>query len=235
MDPQKLQTLIIAIPAILIAITYHEIAHGYVADRLGDPTARMLGRLSPNPIKHIDPIGTILIPIVLHLTTGFIFGYAKPVPVNMRNLRDPLRDMAIVAAAGPITNVVMAIASTLLLRLIAPLAHPAGLPGILMTLFNGAPINPQGVGYVLLPVALVLAFMVIINVVLAVFNMVPIPPLDGGRIMVGILPTGPSQKLAAIEPFGFFILIGILVIDPLGIWSQGFGRVIRALISVLLG
>ncbi len=180
------------LPAVL-AITLHEAAHGLVAYRCGDPTAWRLGRVTLNPLKHIDPFGTILLPgLLLLLRVPFIFGYARPVPVNFAALRNPRRDMVLVAAAGPATNIVMAVAAGLLAHLVVLLPRPAAEWGVLNL--------ENAIG---------------INVVLAVFNMIPLPPLDGGRVAVGLLPRFLAGPLARLEPFGMTILLGLLFILPL--------------------
>ena len=243
MDSSALQKLIVAIPAILFAVTYHEIAHGWVANRLGDPTARMLGRLSPNPIKHIDPVGTVIVPIVMHLMGGPIFGWAKPVPVNPLNLRNPRRDMAIVAAAGPAANLAMAFLAMILMRIVAAVLGLGsmvrfigdnGLGGLFGAIEALISHRAQGaLEIVMIPVFLVLLYLVFLNVLLAIFNMIPIPPLDGGRVLVGLLPREAARKVAAIEPYGFFIIIGLLWLNPLGLWSSGLWKVCGLVVSVL--
>ena len=188
------QIIISAFP-ILIAITFHELSHGLVANKLGDPTAKMMGRLTLNPIAHIDLIGTVLMPLMLIILTNgqFVFGYAKPVPINPMNFRNPRKDMAISAAAGPITNILLSIASILILKLIiAPLSF-------LLPESLSAP--------VIKPLVMIFKSSVIINVVLAVFNMIPIPPLDGGRVLIGFLPYKHAVSFGRIEPFGFIIIL----------------------------
>jgi Zn-dependent protease len=191
------QLLIAAIP-ILIAITFHELSHGFVANKLGDPTAKMMGRLTLNPIAHIDLIGTVLMPLMLIILTNgqFVFGYAKPVPINPMNFKNPKRDMAISAAAGPITNILLAILSMLILRLlIIPLAD----------------LFPESLSVTVMePLIMIFKSSVIINVILAVFNMIPIPPLDGGRVLVGFLPYKQAISFSKIEPFGFIIVIFLI-------------------------
>ena len=182
---------------VLFAITVHEVSHGWVASKLGDQTARMLGRLTLNPIKHIDLIGTILVPgILLAMGTGFIFGWAKPVPVNHRNLGHPKRDMAFVAAAGPISNFLMALFWAGVLKL-------------------GAFLVSGGTPY-----GLWLAYMgqagILINLVLAVLNLIPIPPLDGSRVVASLLPNRLEYMYNKVEPYGFFILVGLLAAGVLG-------------------
>ena len=184
---------------ILIAIVFHELSHGFVANRLGDPTAKMMGRLTLNPIAHIDPIGTILMPLMLIIFTNgqFVFGYAKPVPINPMNFKNPKRDMAISAAAGPITNILLAIASILILKfLIAPLSF------LLLDAVSSK---------LMTPLVLIFRSSVVVNVVLAVFNMIPIPPLDGGRVLTGLLPYKQAISFSRIEPFGFIIVILLIV------------------------
>jgi Zn-dependent protease len=178
---------------VIIAITFHEAAHGFVALLCGDETAWRLGRVSFNPLKHIDPFGTLLLPgLLLLLRSSFLFGYAKPVPVNYRALRHPRRDMVLVAAAGPATNLALAIAAALAFHLVAHLPDA----------------SQQWT-------ELSLQHALVFNVLLAVFNMLPIPPLDGGRVVVGLLPKPLSLPLAALEPFGFLILLVLLFFVPM--------------------
>ena len=188
------QIVVSAFP-ILIAITFHELSHGFVANKLGDPTAKMMGRLTLNPLAHIDPFGTILMPIMLIIFTNgqFVFGYAKPVPINPANFKNPRRDMAISAAAGPVTNFILAVVSVFILKgIIAPLSL----------------IVPESVSSTILtPLFLIFQSSVVYNVVLAVFNMIPIPPLDGGRVLTGLLPYKHAISFSKIEPFGFMIVI----------------------------
>jgi Zn-dependent protease len=188
------QKIAIWVVPVVLAITVHEVSHGWIARKLGDNTAFMLGRLTLNPLKHIDPVGTILIPgMLLLLQAGFLFGYAKPVPINWRNLGHPKRDMALVAAAGPGANLLMAIAWALLIRL-------------------GLSLGESGVALIYMGVA-----GITINIILMVLNLLPLPPLDGGRVMTGLLPGPWAYKFSRIEPYGFFILIGLLVTGVLGL------------------
>jgi Zn-dependent protease len=203
---------IYAIP-VLLAITIHEAAHGYAARHFGDNTAWMLGRITLNPFKHIDPIGTIAMPLMLLFATSgaFMFGYAKPVPVNFGRLRRPKRDMVWVALAGPASNVVQA---------------------MLWVVF----------GYVLLATGIEERFLtemvragVLVNLVLFALNMFPLPPLDGGRIAVGLLPTGPAMSLQRIEPFGFWIVLGLLFTGLLGnYWLRPLMQMTGQLIDLVL-
>ena len=198
METETLQRLLISAPAILVAITFHEVAHGYVAFRLGDPTAKLLGRLTLNPLAHIDLFGTIIMPIMLFvLTEGrFIFGYAKPVPINPMNFKNPRKGMALSAAAGPITNMILALASVIILKLLlAPLA------GLLPDVARET---------VLKPLLLIFSASVLMNIVLASFNMIPIPPLDGGRVLTGLLPSRQAMSFSKIEPFGFIIVLVLI-------------------------
>ena len=191
---------------VLIAIVFHEVAHGWVANRLGDPTAARMGRLTLNPIAHIDLIGTILLPTLLIIANApFLFGYAKPVPVNFQNLNNPKRDMVWVALAGPVTNLLLALGCILILK--------AGLP--LITPATQDYSSSSGLANFFAPVALMAKNGVLINVVLAVFNALPLPPLDGGRVAVGLLPEPTSSVLARAEPFGFLILILLLMTHAL--------------------
>ncbi|MBY0319429.1 MAG: site-2 protease family protein [Reyranella sp.] len=196
MDQQLASTLYTAstwVLPVLLAITLHEASHGFVAHLRGDNTAWQLGRVSFNPLKHVDPFGTILLPgLLLFLHAPFLFGYAKPVPVNFRALKNPRRDMVLVAAAGPGINIAMAIAAALL-------AHAVG--------FLPAEARQWTV--------LNLENAIVINVVLAVFNMIPLPPLDGGRVAVGLLPDVLARPLARLEGYGMMILIGLIFILPL--------------------
>jgi len=178
---------------LVIAITFHEAAHGFVAHRLGDNTAYDLGRVSFNPIRHIDPFGTLIMPAILLMShSPFLFGYAKPVPVNFRALRSPRIDMVLVAIAGPVTNIVLALLAAAAFHVLDFL--PA----------NGARWVADNLKNAL-----------VINVILAIFNMMPIPPLDGGRVAVGLLPRVLARPLARLEPFGMLILIGLLILLPL--------------------
>lgn len=204
-----IQTISIWALPVLFSITVHEAAHGYVARHYGDDTAAMMGRVTLNPIKHIDPVGTVLMPLGLYLVTAgaFVFGYAKPVPVNFARLRHPKRDMVWVALAGPASNFVQAL-----------------LWGAALLLLGGLGIDePFFIG--------MCRAGVLVNVVMAVFNLFPLPPLDGGRILVGLLPRGPAIAISRLEPWGFFIVMALLVA---GVVSQWWMRPMMSLTFGLL-
>jgi Zn-dependent protease len=178
---------------ILIAITFHEAAHAYAAWKLGDDTAHRLGRVTFNPLKHVDPFGTILLPALLFLTNApFLFGWAKPVPVAFGRLGHPRRDMALVALAGPLTNLALAFMSAELLRT-APLLPETIAPWLVRTLYQS----------------------ILLNLILAIFNMLPIPPLDGGRVVTSILPNLLAKPFARLERYGFLILLAIVFLLPM--------------------
>jgi Zn-dependent protease len=208
-----IRTLAVYALPVLLAITLHEAAHGYAALKLGDSTAFVLGRVTLNPFKHIDPIGTIAIPIGLAIATqgAFVFGFAKPVPVDFGSLRSPRRDMAIVALAGPASNFFQALVW-----------------GVLVLLFAGFGVEEK----FLIEVA---RAGVIVNVVMAVFNMVPIPPLDGGRIAVSALPRNLSMMLERVEPYGFFIVMALVFTRTIdAIWMRPLMGWMLSVIDLLL-
>ena len=195
----------ISISLFFFAFTIHEFAHGWVALKLGDPTAKYSGRLTLNPLKHIDPIGTVLIPVLLYIThSPFIFGWAKPVPINFLRLGNPKKDIIWVGLAGPMANIILAIIIGTIFRM--NIAIDINLFVMLRTLG-------------------------ILNLVLAVFNLIPIPPLDGSRVLLGLLPNNLARSYARIEPFGMFILIGLLAFGLLRviIWP------IISLLAVIIG
>ncbi|WP_297809704.1 site-2 protease family protein [uncultured Methylophaga sp.] len=201
--------IIWAIP-VLFAITVHEVAHGWVALKLGDRTAQMMGRLTLNPFKHIDPVGTLLVPGILLVLGGFIFGWAKPVPVSFQNLRRPKADMAWVALAGPMANLIMALIWALVAKIGLSLAQTGS--GI------GEPMLFMGVAGIL------------INAMLMMLNLLPLPPLDGGRVLVSVLPGPLSWQVSRLEPYGFVILLALLFFGLLGLilWP-----LVSALLNVL--
>lgn len=205
-----IQLIAIAIIPLLLAIVVHEVAHGWVARQLGDDTAYLMGRLTLNPLKHIDPIGTILVPLVLILTVGFAFGWAKPVPVNFNNLRNRRRDTILVAAAGPLANLLMAITWALIAKL--------------------ASLLPDSIAMLTSPLIYMSMFGMIINAILMVFNLIPIPPTDGGRIATNLLPPHFGYQLSRIEPYGFLIILALLLS---GILWQLFDMVIQTVMQVI--
>ena len=196
---------------LLFAMVLHEYAHGWVAAKCGDSTAQMQGRLTLNPLAHIDLFGTVIVPLICLILPGsFLLGWAKPVPIDPRNLQHPRRDMALVAAAGPGMNFLMALSSGAMLTLLLSID-----PSLLATdpRNAAAETNTSNTALVLLPLAVMAFYSVLVNVFLGIFNLLPIPPLDGGRIMVSLLPRGPALALARLEPYGMMILVGLLVFD----------------------
>jgi Zn-dependent protease len=187
--------IFISLVVLLFSLTVHEMAHAWTADRLGDPTARLLGRVSLNPLVHADLIGTILFPLIAMLSGAPLIGWAKPVPVNARRLGQPRRDYVLVAAAGPASNLVLAITASLALLVL--------------------PISPQTLGEsnVSVPLALILSQLIRLNVLLAVFNMVPIPPLDGGNVLAGVLPQPFAALFNNLRPYGFLLLYALVLTD----------------------
>lgn len=210
-----IKELLIAVFPILIAITFHEVAHGFVAYKLGDSTARLMGRLTLNPLSHIDPIGTVIVPLMLFVLSkgAFIFGTAKPVPVNFYNLRNPRRDSALVSAAGPIINVLIAFISVLMLIFIRKIS-------IILTPY--AFIGQK----IIVPINKMLLYSVSFNIFIAAFNLLPIPPLDGGRIITSLLPPRHSSQFRKIEPYGIFVVLIL--------WFTGIAHHIIAPIQLLI-
>ena len=207
----QLQQIAVAAVPILFAITVHEVAHGYVADRMGDHTAREQGRLTLNPLAHIDPVGTVIVPLIMMATTGFIFGWAKPVPVTAANLRDPKRDMAWVALAGPAANLLMALLWGLLAGGVT-VAYQVLSPGLAKALMEMGAVG------------------VLINVVLMVLNLIPIPPLDGSRVLAGVLPERATELMRKVEPYGLFLLIALFLTGGLsGLLSVPVSGIINAI------
>jgi len=200
---------------VLLAITVHETAHGWVARRFGDKTAQMLGRLTLNPIKHIDPVGTILVPaVMLLLPGGFVFGWAKPVPVDWRNFKHPKQDMAWVAVAGPASNLLMALAWALAARVALGMSAD---------------------NWIALPLLFMGVAGIFINTILMVLNLLPLPPLDGGRVVTGLLPGPYAYQFARIEPYGFFILVALLVTGVLGIVMWPVVKLVLQLMASVAG
>jgi Zn-dependent protease len=210
--PQILHTVSYMALPLLLAMVLHEYAHGWVADRYGDTTAREAGRLTMNPLAHVDPFGTVILPILCLLLPGGLFlGWARPVPVNPGRLRHPRRDMALVAAAGPSMNLILAVASAGLLSLVLTVDP---------TLADYWPPQPgmaprrDLLGMILLPLAAMALYSVFINILLMMFNLIPIPPLDGGRILTSLLPLRPAAALSRLEPYGMLIIVGLVAFDP---------------------
>jgi Zn-dependent protease len=211
-----IQTVLIYALPVLFAITIHEAAHGYVARYLGDNTAYMMGRVTLNPLKHVDPVGTILMPLMLYFATGgaFLFGYAKPVPVNFGQLRRPKRDMVWVALAGPASNFIQAIAWAIAFTALVA-------SGVTERFF----LEMAKAG-------------VLVNLVMWAFNLFPLPPLDGGRILVGLLPWRQAQMVSRVEPWGFFIVLGLVLVGVVGTYwlrpliSLGYGAINLLLIPL---
>ena len=185
--------IFISFIVLLFSLTVHEMAHAWTADRLGDPTARLLGRVSLNPIVHADPIGTVVFPLLSLATGAMLIGWAKPVPVNLRYLHHPRRDYMLVAAAGPLSNLALAVFGALLLAIV--------------------PVTPQTLGEsnVSVPIATLLTRLVNLNVLLAVFNMLPIPPLDGGNVLAGLLPPNIAELFNKVRPYGFVLLYALIL------------------------
>jgi Zn-dependent protease len=202
-----------AVP-VLFGVILHEVAHGWVANKLGDPTAAKMGRLTLNPISHIDLFGTILLPAILIFShVPFVFGYAKPVPVNFRNLRRPKTDMIWVALAGPTTNILLALLSVYIFK------YAAGTSALSLTTRQSLADMAQASAN--------------INVMLAAFNLFPVPPLDGGRVLVGLLPNPYSSAVARIEPFGFLIIIVLLMTRTLDVFLTPFIRLVFRILEAL--
>jgi Zn-dependent protease len=205
--------IFISFIVLLFSLTVHEMAHAWTADRFGDPTARLLGRVSLNPIVHADPIGTVVFPLVSMISGATLIGWAKPVPVNLRYLHHPRRDYMLVAAAGPVSNLILAVFGALLLALV--------------------PVSPQTLGEsnVSVPIATLLTRLVNLNVLLAVFNMLPIPPLDGGNVLSGLLPPTFAEVFNKVRPYGFVLLYALIL-------SNGFSYIVippaRFILSWLL-
>ena len=205
---------IFSIP-IIFAITVHEVAHGWVASKLGDQTARLLGRLTLNPIKHMDPVGTVLLPIVMIVFTGYAFGWAKPVPVDWRNLGKPKRDMALVAVAGPLANLIMMIFWVLFLVIVSNLAFIPPYSNLLLT-------EMASVG-------------IIINIVLIVLNLLPLPPLDGSRIFAAFLSPAMSIKYGRLEQWGLPILVVLIFTGLLGKILAPMVNLMLSLVELIIG
>ncbi len=214
-----------AIP-LLLAVTAHEVAHGWMAEKLGDPTARAMGRLTLNPLVHIDLMGTIVLPLMLILIQSpFLFGWAKPVPVNFANLRGGRRDMALVALSGPATNLLLAMASAVAYH-------------VLLAAFQGGWIAAEGaLAWLAEPLLLMVRISLIFNLVLMAFNLIPILPLDGGRILVGVLPAGLAVRLESLERYGMLIFLLIIAVPVLraSLWGYFLNPIVDTFMRLLLG
>lgn len=212
METIILKISIMLVPA-LLAIIMHEVSHGYVAERCGDPTARLLGRLNLNPLRHLDPIGTLAVFI-------FGFGWARPVPVNAGNLRHPKRDMIWVSLAGPLTNLLLALLSAFLLKAISMVEPMMAGNGDLFLQVSK-------------PLRMMAAFSLYINVLLGMFNLLPVPPLDGGRVLMGVLPQRQAQLLSKLEPFGFVLILFLIFFTD--VWKLVLSPIISTIIEWLAG
>jgi Zn-dependent protease len=210
--PQILHTISYMGLPLLFAMVLHEYAHGWVANRCGDSTAKLQGRLTMNPLAHIDPFGTVILPLIcLLIPGGFFLGWAKPVPIDPGAMRQPRRDMALVAAAGPAMNLALAIGSALLFALLLSVD-----PAVGNYWSKSEHTDPQDTWHqlFLLPIAVMSVYSVLINVLLMLFNLLPLPPLDGGRILTSLLPRTAAIALMRVEPYGMFILMGLIILDP---------------------
>jgi Zn-dependent protease len=205
-----IQTITVYAIPVLFAITVHEAAHGYVARHFGDDTAHLAGRITLNPLKHIDPLGTVVVPLVMVALSGFMFGWAKPVPVNFGRLRHPKRDMIWVAAAGPVANLLMAVLWLLFAKALVTLG--IGEPFFLMAASAG----------------------IKVNLMLMALNLLPLPPLDGGRILVGVLPHRLAWQVARVEPYGFVILLVLLFTNTLGFFVEPFLRLGSSVLELFI-
>ncbi len=208
---------IISLFVVLFAITIHEASHGWAALKKGDPTAFHMGRITLNPIRHIDPVGTILLPLILIVMGAPPFGWAKPVPVNPLNLKDPRRDNLIISIAGPLSNISVAVVAFVILKL-------------MMNLDPGLVYGRGGFSSLLSPVIQILYLTVVINIILAIFNMIPIPPLDGSGVVMGLISEEAAQKYEQIRPYGFFILILLIMTGFIGRILGGVLRIVDSFI-----
>ncbi|MEC4680441.1 MAG: site-2 protease family protein [Nitrospirota bacterium] len=231
--PAFLHNLSFMLVPLMVAIVLHEYAHGRVAHFFGDPTAKSLGRLTLNPLPHIDLYGSIIVPLILFLIPGgFIFGWAKPVPINAGKLHNPKRDMALVAIAGPLMNLCLAVISGLLLALFLYIDP---------TLKDNWPPQP-GVeprqdlqGMLLVPLTAMALFSMLINIVLFAFNLLPIPPLDGSRVLISVLPPKPAMALSRLEPYGMLVVLGLIMVNShIPILSMYIGSIQQAFFQIFL-
>jgi len=208
-DPTRIATGLVEILILLFAVSAHEAAHAWTADRFGDPTARQLGRVTLNPLRHLDPFGSVLLPLILFIAGAPVFGWARPTPVLTRNLRRPRRDGILVTAAGPLANLAISLVSAFLLAVavrMLPGGRESATVALQMNFFRDAATTIEASNF---PLLFTLVQMSYLNGFLAIFNLVPIPPLDGGQILIDLMPQDWAQKFAALRPFGFMIVMGL--------------------------
>lgn len=220
-------------PPVLFAVASHEVAHGYVASLKGDDTAKSLGRLTLNPLRHIDPFGTILLPIIFYFSFGAPIGYAKPVPVNMAKLNSPRKDMAWVAFAGPAMNFTLAFISTLLLKIVS-LADYMAYKSTINLFLPGRFTETEGGGMIAAALCLMLIFSIWINLVLAIINLIPILPADGGRIFASFLPPEAAIRYSKMERWGLVLLFGLLLLNPFNILGSTLIPILLYLFEFLI-
>jgi len=226
----SVQLIAVMVVPLIFAIVLHEVAHGWMARLKGDDTAYRMGRLTLNPLAHIDPFGTVILPILFFITTGMLFAIAKPVPVNFMNLFRPKEDMVWVAAAGPGTNMALALLSAFALQMLKLFSDNVEL----YLAFVPQGLMPPDASMVLFPIVGMLWFSVVLNVVLGIINLIPIPPADGGRIAVGLLPKKQADVYARIEPVGIFLIIFIVMFNPMGITHRVIWPLIMWIVGLLI-
>ncbi len=212
MNTQILMVIILYVPALILAVSFHEAAHAWAANRLGDPSAKMMGRVSLNPIRHIDLVGSVIVPLFLAVSgAGVMFGWAKPVPVYLHNLSNPKRDNALIAAAGPASNLLQALFAAFLMRTLS--------------------FAPNFVYPLIEPFTTFCAASIFINIILAIFNLIPIPPLDGGSVLAGFLPDEAAEKLMSLRSYGMLIIVLLFFFDPLKleIWPKVISPIVTFL------
>jgi Zn-dependent protease len=219
---QRLPEIVIQLLAFALALSVHESAHGWTAERLGDPTARWLGRITLNPLKHIDPIGTVLFPLLLAVMGAPIIGWAKPVPFVSRNLRHPRRDAALVGVAGPVSNLLLALVATVVMLLCK-----AMMPGFRDTLAAVLTVGATGAPGIAAPLIYLCFSIAMVSLVLAVFNMIPIPPLDGSHVLSAVLPPQLAYRYEMLRSYGMLILFALM-------WTGLFGHLLQPFVKMLL-